>query len=597
MKSPCFGVDLGTTKSSIGHIVDGQPQLIPIDGSELIPSVVCFPADGPPLVGRAAVHRLVLDPDRTLRSTKRYMGTAQVWEAGGQRVTPVDVAAHVLRHLTRGAEAATGVRPARVVITVPAWFTQAQRSDTRRAGEQAGLEVVRLVNEPTAAALAHMSDTSARRTALVYDLGGGTFDASLVEQDGPVMEVRASEGDTWLGGDDVDEGLLAHVLERVRATDPPLADAIAADAHARMTLRQEVERCKRRLSEEAEATLRTPFLVQLEGRPRHVELLLHREDLEDIVMPLLDRTTACVDRLLIAAERAPGTIDELLLVGGSALLPRVWSTLRERYGLEGSLRVPPRRAVALGATIQAGLVDGTWTRGVLVDVTPYALSIGMSAGGIPGRASHYLCEVVTPRNAPLPARHTILVRTGHPLQERIRIPLYQGSDPDPRRNKILGEIRMEGLPPALADDLFRPIAVELRHDLDGAVTFTVTDQLSGMNTQGHIVVDGVEQAELAQRWVDDALAQGLELGDPYGRFAADPAPTAGGPARLPEAEELFNAVIAQAERVRLEAGPAADPMFRCVTDGREALASGELKAAKAAFEALQDLMFEAGFYL
>jgi molecular chaperone DnaK len=583
--TPTFGIDLGTTKSAIGWVRDGVPTLIQVDGDPLVPSIVHVPVDGAAIVGRRAATWLPTSPERTIHSAKRWMGTTHTWTIDGVVWTPVDVAAAILRHLADAAEATTGVRPRRVVITVPAWFSQAQRADTRRAGELAGLEVARLLNEPTAASLAHAHGASIHRTVLVYDLGGGTFDASLVDQDGPLLEVRASHGDTWLGGDDVDDALVSWLLDRLDAAGEPTA-WLRGDPSARAQLRASVERAKITLSSQPTVG------VEIPGRAAQAPLTL--EDLEEVVLPLFQRTLVSVDRVLADAGRTPAQVDRLLLVGGSTGLPLVWRGLRKRYGLEGDAAVPPRTAVALGACVQAGLIDGAQVDSVLIDVAPYALSIGMATGGVPGFPTHLVCEVVTPRNAPLPSRHTLLVRTNHPTQERIRIPLFQGSDPDPRVNVMLGEIAMEGLPPAPINELHRPIAVELRHDLDGQVTVLVIDQLTGRTVEGVVAADGAEQAELRARWEAFARAQDLAFGDPYLPGASA---RADGPAHLPQAEACFQQVAAHHEALRATHPEWVDVLMGRVLTGRQALATGDVTAAREIWQTLEDDLFEACVYL
>jgi molecular chaperone DnaK len=598
VSSPCFGIDLGTTASAIGRVIDGRPQLAVIDGSPLVPSVLLYPAEGPPLVGQAAVNQEALSPERVVRSAKRKMGSEHTWTIDGRRLTPVDVAADLLRALADGAERAWGIRPERVVITVPAWFSQVQRVDTLRAGAQAGLEVVRLINEPTAAALAHAHGRPRTRRVLVYDFGGGTFDASLVDQDGPLLEVRASHGDVNLGGDDVDTALVEHVMSRLKQEDPDLAAAISEDPRARVQLAQAVEAAKIALSEQASTRLTLPFLVEVDGVPRSVDLTLEREDLEDIVLPLLHRTTACIDEVLSAAKCTPDAIDELLLVGGSSTLPLIWRGLRMRYGIEADASLPPRLAVALGAAIQAAIVDGSRVDGVLVDVAPYALSIGMAAGGAPGYPSHFVCDVITPRNAPLPSRHTALVRTGHPEQTRVRLPIYQGSHPDPRRNTILGEIVMEGLPPAPYDRLFRPIAIEVRHDLDGTVDVTVTDQLSGAVGTGRVMRDGVEQAALREVWEAHARQHKLEFGDPYEpppRERNEAAPT--NDPEVAAARELFQGIISRESTLQTEYPAIVGRLIEVARAGALAATMGRRDDCLAHAATLGDLLFEEGIYL
>jgi molecular chaperone DnaK len=589
--TPCFGIDLGTSASAIGWVRDGHPELL---GDGLVPSVAFAPeGDGPLVVGDEAVRAEPLHPERVIRSAKRFMGTDHAWDLGDRTVTPVDVSAAILRHLCGVAETATGVRPERVVITVPAWFTQAQRADTRAAGTAAGLEVARLVNEPTAAALAHAHGKPLHRRVLVYDFGGGTFDVSLVAQDGPILEVRASHGDVRLGGDDVDAGILTWVAERLAEEDPALGAAIEASPLAQRKLRTAAEEAKHLLSERPEAPLAVPYIAVVDGSPRHLDLRLPREELEEIVMPLLGRTLDLVDAVLADVGVRPDEIDGLLLVGGSIALPQVYTSLKRRYGLDGDAGIPPRRAVALGAAIQAAIVDGSRVDGVLVDVAPYPIAIGAMTGGIPGYPTHFTCEVITPRNSPLPSHHTHLFRTGHPTQDRVRLPVYQGSDPDPRNNVILGEVVLDEIPAAPPGELFRPIAIEVAHDLDGTVEITIRDQLSDRVVSGHVVADGSEVEALRASWEAHIRSHDLTPGDPFA--LADPDAAVLDEATGKAAEALF-ATIARSPELDAEAPDDADRLRALARAGEVALAGGATEAI-AIYERLQDELFEAGVYL
>ncbi|NOY25881.1 MAG: Hsp70 family protein, partial [Oligoflexia bacterium] len=559
--SPCFGIDLGTTCSAIGLVRDGVPRILPVDGTELLPSAVLYPKDGDPLVGQPALNALPLHPERGILSSKRLMGSDHRYDLGDRQLTPVDVAAVVLQRLIQAAQTACGIRPERAVITVPAWFTQAQRADTRAAGKRAGLQVARIINEPTAAALAHAHGQDLRRRVLVYDLGGGTFDVSLVEQDGPVVEVRASHGDSRLGGDDIDLALVDLVLRRLAETDRALRDAVDASVPARVRLLLAVEQAKIALSETDQVTLRVPFLLEMDGTARHLELPLSRMDVDDASEPFLRRTITSVDQVLADAAVKPGDIEDLLLVGGSTLQPRVWHMLHQRYGLEGSHAISPRRAVVLGAAIQGAIVDGSRTDGILVDVAPYSLSIGHARG--PMRVpTHFVCTVVTPRNAPLPSRHTEILSTAVPRQKTVTIPVFQGAHIDPRRNTILGRILLKGLPPAPQGRDSRPIRVEFRHDLDGMVHIEVTDVLSGRSAQGQVAADGAEQEQLREDvqkvWEHDHLIPGdgsdWDQDEPWSTepWHADPS-TAGhetdlGAPDAAEAAAVFRVVLDARER-------------------------------------------------
>lgn len=607
---PTVGIDLGTTCSAICVVKDGTPRILPVDGKLLLPSVVSYPQHGAPLVGQAAVNREVLEPARTIRSAKRLMGSEHTWTFGAITVRPQDVGALVLARLCEAAAQALGGHPKRAVITVPAWFTQTQRAATRAAGEAAGLEVARIINEPTAAALAHAHGRDLRRRALVYDFGGGTFDCSLVEQTGALVEVKASHGDTHLGGDDLDAALVAHVLRRIGEDDPALRLALEASAPARVKLRAAVEAAKIELSEVLVAKLQVPFLVEVEGQPRHLELELRREDLEALAEPLIERTLESVDRVLTDSRFEARAIDELLLVGGSSRIPLVWQRLRERLGLEGSAAIPPDQAVALGAGIQAAMVDGRDVTGVLVDVAPYSLSVSAASGPDPAFPTHLIASVITPRNTPLPSRHTERFRTLHAGQRVATFMVFQGSDPNPLRNTILGEVSLAGLPAGAPSEGGRPVSVEFRHNLDGLVEITVVDDLSGKKTSARLAADGEEAATLRQKLRHMLLADGLlpGLGDDPDPFCDDPAGEEDAatdvalPASAPKldrqaCEATFAAVLAAEARLQREAPDQADALASLAREGEAALAGDQLERAAQVWDRLSDRMFELGVYL
>lgn len=619
MRTPTFGIDLGTTCSLIGYVEGGRPRLIPIDGDVLMPSVVTFPEEGAPVVGSAALNQLLLEPDRTLRSTKRWMGTDHRWNVGAREVTPPEVATEILRALVRGAEKETGMRPERVVVTVPAWFPHDARADTQRAAEAAGLEVVRLINEPTAAALAHAHGEPRDRMALVYDLGGGTFDASLVHQQGDLIEVLASSGDTHLGGDDLDTRVLARLLEDLDRDDADLANAVRANRGAHERFLSAVREAKHELSEGLKATLRAPFLADVGGEARHLELPMDRELIDEELLPLLERTFECVDSVLKDASVAASEIDELLLVGGSTRAPLVREALARRFGLEGTSAVPPQEAVGLGAAIQAALVDGDAVSGVLLDVTPYALSI---AALEPDRR-HFSCSVIVPRNTTLPGRHSRRFGTLHPEQKNLSIPVLQGSHPNPLRNVALGTIDIDDLPPAPLGQVSRPIGVEFRQDPSGLVSIRVTDELSGRSVDGEVVVGGQESAKAREELLEsierDELVPGdgtdddpflerepdrsgvglLEPWDPtasQGAAGADDA--SGSPADdLAEARAAFELVLTRQKELAAEHPEHALALRQLATSGQEALAAGDSENALRKFDELSDSMFEQGIYL
>ena len=611
MSKPTFGIDLGTTCSTIGLVQGGIPRLICVEeGDVLLPSVVSFPPEGPPIVGRAAVNRLALAPERTIRSSKRDMGTDRRWTVGDEELGPEQVAEHVLRRLCDGVEAAGLARPVRVVLTVPAWFPQPARAATRRAGEAAGLEVVRLINEPTAAALAHAHGQATERRALVYDLGGGTFDVSLVDQNGLLTEVLASHGDTHLGGDDIDAALLDHVIDQIaQGGDDDLALLLEEDPGARERARCAVEAAKIQLSSEAEVVVRAPFIGEIAGVPRHMEVPLSRAVLREVATPLLRRTMLSVRRVLDDAKVSPEDIDELLLVGGMSRTPQVFATLFDELGLEGSSAIAPDRAVGLGAAIQAAILDGSRVDGILVDVAPYSLSVGVATGPLPQLLTNFICRVVTPRNSPLPARHTEVFFTSAPRQQSIAIPVLQGADPDPRRNLVLGRIQMDRLPDAPDHLPHRPIAVEFRHDLDGLVQIEVRDQLSGRAVQARIAADGEDVAELREQLLEDMgdlqPGWGESVEDPPTESRplaesppdASPAPAASPEESDAEMERTFARLLADRDSIADLDPEDAASLLRLAREGIAKLATGDHAAAGRCHDDLSDLLFEFGVYL
>ncbi|QDV07345.1 Chaperone protein DnaK [Planctomycetes bacterium Poly30] len=620
-----YGIDLGTTCSAIGAIVEGRPRLFEIEGSRLVPSVVTFGEEGV-LVGQTAQNQRLLAPERTLASTKRRIGTGHVFDVDGREVTPKEAATEILRFLADEVERQSGERPRRVVVTVPAWFPQDARSETRNAAEAAGLEVVRLVNEPTAAALMHSFEDSTERLSLVYDFGGGTFDASLVQCSGELVEVKASNGDVHLGGDDLDGALVMGLLQDLREEDPGFAAAIQKSPGARQRFLAAVRDAKHELSNSLEATVRAPFLLDLDGTPKHLELPLDRRVLEEALEPLLERTFECVDRVLAEGGVEARDVDEVLLVGGTSRIPAVQEALQKRYGWEGDASVPAQEAVALGATLQAGIIEGGPIQSILLDVAVYPLAIAavepsMSAGS----PDHFVSSIITPRNAPLPSRHTQRFHTTHPTQRELRIPVLQGGDPNPLRNTPLGVVVINDLPPAPGGKLQRPIAVEFRHDLSGLVSIRVTDEISGRSVDGQVVVGGAESEEArADLWVaikEENMVPGDGTDpDPYLKQDVDWRATAddlerwedegdvpstttvsgdGAPLTedLREAKDSFEQFLKHEKKVAREFPDAAAELAKTAGAGLVAVKGGDRETALQHYDELSDRMFALGIYL
>lgn len=598
-----FGIDLGTTCSAIGWVRDGQVELIQHGPSVLLPSVVLFAEDGSVVVGEAAENQGLLHPGRLFRSTKRHMGTSRSWLVDGQARSPVDIAGHILSALCDGAEKATGERPHDVVLSVPAWFQQNARADTRAAAELAGLNVVRLINEPTAAALAHANGEPRDRLALVFDLGGGTFDVSIVDQQGELVEVLASRGDAQLGGDDLDEKLLERSLEGLSVAEPDLAQAAQTNPGALEKLARAAREAKHALSSELKTTLRVPFLMDFGGQPRHVEQPFDRDDLEQDLDPILARALACVDEVLADAGKSASDIEDALLVGGATQSPLVWAALRSTYGWEASSAIPPQEAVAMGAALQAALIDGIDVGSQLLDVAPHP--IGVTALVERRSAPPLLVNsIIVPRNSPLPGRFTHRFFTTHPEQSELDVQVLQGSDANPLRTLMLGELTLTDIPPAPPGEPNRPLAAEITHDPSGMVSVRIIDELSGKDAS-IVVTTGAKEAdrlrqELIARCRDHLFTPGDGSDpDPFLEQDAPPAqaPEGADPERIADATAAFSSVLKLGKKLDSHYPGQATRLRQLASDGQAALAQNQSTLALALHDELADFQFEEGIYL
>src|SRR4051794_31541849 len=368
-----IGIDLGTTNSEVAVIRDGLPVVLPDeDGDPILPSIVGLDPEGRLLVGRAARNQFVLAPERTIRSIKRQMGQETTVTLGDQRYSPQEISAIILRTLKQRAERVLGTPVSKAVITVPAFFNDGQRQATREAGELAGLEVVRIINEPTAAVLTYDPHPPQRERLLVYDLGGGTFDVSIAQVEAGVVEILASHGDTHLGGDDFDQLLLDHVCDRFKKRHGVDLRELPV---ARSQVLRAVEEAKKALSTEAVVTIEEEFIAEKDGLPLHLAVEVDRPAYEAMIEPLLDKTLTCVDQSLEDAKVQANEIDKVVLVGGATRTPAVHRMLAERLGRPVHSEIEPDLAVAQGAAVQGGLIAGVDVGPVLVDITPHTLGL------------------------------------------------------------------------------------------------------------------------------------------------------------------------------------------------------------------------------
>ncbi|MEO6811355.1 MAG: Hsp70 family protein [Isosphaeraceae bacterium] len=521
-----IGIDLGTTNSEVAIVRDGRPVVLTgEDGDPILPSVVGLDPQGRLLVGRSARNQAVLAPERTVRSIKRMMGQEGTVALGDQQYSPQEISAIILRTLKQRAEQALGEPVRKAVITVPALFTEGQRQATREAGELAGLEVVRIINEPTAAVLTYDPHPPERERLLVYDLGGGTFDVSIVQVEDGVVEVLTSHGDTKLGGDDFDQLLLDWVCDQFQKTH---GLDLRESSIAKSRVLRAVEDAKKALSSEAIVKLEEEFIAEREGVPLHLTMEIERGDFETLIEPLLTRTLNAVDRALDDADLNADQIDKVVLVGGATRTPLVHHLLEERLGRPVHAEIEPDLAVAMGAAVQGGLIAGIDVGPVLVDITPHTLGIE-ALGDVNGYRSHYAFAPIIDRNTPLPAMRTEIFSTVADGQAAAQIRVFQGDDDDTRYNTLVGEFLIDGL----ADvDAGNQIVVRLDLDLNGILKVTATERKTGLAR--HVVIDNamerfrdLQRTDAVDRLdavFDTAEDRSDDLPDP---FSAEPLAIAG----------------------------------------------------------------------
>jgi molecular chaperone DnaK (HSP70) len=488
MSELIVGIDLGTTNSEIAAFVDGQVRVFGPGETRMLPSCVGFSASGELLVGQAARNQQALYPERTVRSIKRKMGSPETVSLGDKHFTPPEISALILRELGEWASRTIGRQPEQAVITVPAYFSDAQRNATREAGALAGLEVVRILNEPTAASLAYGYGEGARHTALIYDLGGGTFDVSVVVIEGDVTEVLSSHGNNQLGGDDFDDLLaeyLAKAFQDQHGVDP------RGNSLAKVRLWWAAEDAKKKLSFEPYVRVREEALVIENGTPLHLEIEISRDEYEGLIRRLVESTLDSTSKALQDAGKTPGALDAILLVGGSTRTPLVSSLLSERTGLQPRQEVHPDLCVALGAGVLASRLAGHAVERVLVDVSPF--SFGISYLGERGGVPYPHCyRPIIHRNTPLPLTRTERYATSYPHQTEVNIQVYQGDDEDALKNILVGDFRVEGL-----TSTYEPneILCRMRLDLDGILEVTAVEKRTG--TSKHITIANALRARRA----------------------------------------------------------------------------------------------------
>ncbi|MFK5969416.1 MAG: Hsp70 family protein [Candidatus Marithrix sp.] len=482
MDEVIVGIDLGTTNSEIAIVENGKVTIIEDSGRKILPSFVGISDNNEILVGESAKNQYILYPEKTIKSIKRKMGEEDRIEMAEKLYTPQEISAIILKRLKNLAEKYINKSISKAVITVPAYFSDAQRQATREAGEIAGLEVVRMINEPTAAALSY--ETENKKHILVYDLGGGTFDVSIVNIEDGVVEVVASHGNNKLGGDDFDQKIADHIVEYIQNQ---FTVDIRESRKAMARINRAAETAKRMLSDQPFTLIEEEYLYEYKGKSINLSLELARNDYEEMIVDYIDETLEAVHVALNGANLTVADIDEILLVGGSTRTPIVSKRLYQEFQKQPRIEVDPDLCVAAGAAIQAAIIAGQEISGsaVLVDVTPY--TYGTSAvGELNGEFYPYMYVPIIHKNSPLPLSKTELFFTMVDNQKIIEVKVYQGEDKDALNNIQIGEFIVEGLSEAPANS---PILLKLELDLNGILSVSAIEKTTGFKKS--ITIDNV----------------------------------------------------------------------------------------------------------
>ncbi len=563
-----IGIDLGTTNSCVAVMEGGEPVVIANpEGNRTTPSVVAFSKTGDRLVGQVAKRQAITNPDGTIISIKRKMGTAEKVNANGKQYTPQEISAMILQKIKSDAEAYLGETVTQAVITVPAYFSDSQRQATKDAGKIAGLEVLRIINEPTAAALAYGLDKEHDQKILVYDLGGGTFDVSLMEIGDGVCEVLATGGDTRLGGDDFDQRIMDYMVAQFKAES---GIDLTGDKMAMQRIKEAAEKAKIELSGMTTSNINLPFITADATGPKHLDMTLSRAKFDELTADLVERTMKPLRQALVDAGVSAGQVDKVLLVGGSTRIPAVQEAVKKFMGKEPFKGINPDECVAVGAAIQAGVLTGDVTGLLLLDVTPLSLGIE-TLGGV--------CTKLIEKNTTIPTKKSQVFSTAADGQTSVEIHVLQGEREMAAGNKTLGRFSLTGIAPAPRG--IPQIEVTFDIDANGIVNVSAKDLGTGNEQKVTITAS----TNLSKEDIDKAVKEAEKFAEEDRKKKEDI-----------DTRNQADATVYQAEKMVKEMGDKMDAGDKSSIENacngvKEALKGTDIQAIKAAMETLTQAVY------